>query len=344
MSAPETAQMERDRPRIAVTCGDCAGIGPELVLHALNSREVAACARLLLYGSGAVLERVSRSSGIPFERPAVSQSAADAHFAYPGHVLIETGEAATLDGVQPGRVQSVCGAAAARWVESAARDVIAGEAHALVTAPINKDALRLAGVPHPGHTEMLAAICGVRDPCMAFFGPDMIVALATIHTALSRVPSLLDIRKLVHIAALTGDACTRAGIVSPRIGMLALNPHGGENGMFGMEERDIIIPAIEEARALGIDIRGPLVPDTAFTWLCPPRRPAPFDAWIAMYHDQALIPFKMTAFETGVNATLGLPIIRTSPDHGTAFDLAWRGTASPASFFAAIRLAARWAG
>jgi 4-phospho-D-threonate 3-dehydrogenase / 4-phospho-D-erythronate 3-dehydrogenase len=341
MSAPDTAPAPRERPRIAVTSGDCAGIGPELILHALNSEELSERVRLMIYGSGAILERVSRVSGIPFKRPALFASAAAAVSGCPGHILIETPADASLTAIQPGRVHSVCGETAARWIETAARDVIAGRAHALVTAPVSKEAMRLAGVPHPGHTELLAAICGAHDPCMTFFGPEMIVSLATIHTALSRVPSLLDIRKLVRIAALTRDACLRLGTPSPRIGMLALNPHGGENGMFGEEERDIITPAIEEARALGIDIRGPLVPDTAFTWLCPPRRPAPFDAWIAMYHDQALIPFKMTAFDDGVNATLGLPIIRTSPDHGTAFDLAWQGRASPSSFFAAMRLAAR---
>ena len=160
-----------------------------------------------------------------------------------------------------------------------------------------------------------------------------------VSRAVSDVPGLLSLPSLTRTIRLTHEACLRFGVPRPRLGVLALNPHAGEHGLFGKEEDAVIRPAIALARESGIDASGPLVPDTAFTWLVP-GNPAPFDAYVAMYHDQALIPFKMVAFDTGVNVTLGLPLVRTSPDHGTAFDLAWQGKASPASLFSAIRLAA----
>jgi 4-hydroxythreonine-4-phosphate dehydrogenase len=188
---------------------------------------------------------------------------------------------------------------------------------------------------------MLASLCGCDDPCMSFFTPGLIISLVTTHTPINRVSALLSIDKLIRVIKLTNEACLKQGIENPHIGLLALNPHAGENSLFGEEELQIIEPAIQQARKEGLKISGPLVPDTAFVWLYPPKKKAPFDAYIAMYHDQALIPFKMAAFDKGVNVTLGLPMVRTSPDHGTAFDLAWQGRASPNSFFEAIRLAAR---
>ena len=229
------------------------------------------------------------------------------------------------------------------WICAAVRDIQAGMADALVTAPVNKEALHLAGVNFPGHTELLAHLTATPAPCMAFYSPGLVVSLATIHEALADVPRLLSIPSLLRVIRLTHTAGRGFGVDAPRIGVLALNPHAGEHGLFGDEEAKIIIPAIKQAKAEGIAASGPLVPDTAFTWLG--KRPAtpPFDAYVAMYHDQGLIPFKMVAFDTGVNVTLGLPVIRTSPDHGTAFDLAWQGKASPASLFSAITLAARMA-
>jgi len=329
------------KPRIALSTGDCAGIGPELVLHAVNSPEIRAAVDLVVYGSQALLERVAQASGIPF--PAALRMIdhlPDEDEELPGATLINL-EFDDPHTIRPGAVQAACGAAAARWISSAAGDVLRHRADALVTAPINKASLSRAGIAFPGHTEMLAALCGVADPCMAFFTPGLIIALATIHTALANVPRELNEKQLLRIARLLHQACEKQGIVNPQLGLLALNPHAGENGLFGDEERRILRPAIQAIRQAGICISEPLVPDTAFTWLYPPRRKPPYDAYIAMYHDQALIPFKMAAFDRGVNVTLGLPIIRTSPDHGTAFDLAWQGKASPESFFAAITLAAQ---
>ena len=329
--------------RLALTLGDCAGIGPELVLHALNSPDLSAVCQLCVYGNRQLLERVAVSSGIhlpetvvvlPPER--ISEAPRDRH------ILLDFpfDAAATLI---PGSVQATCGAMAFTWICAAVRDIQRGDAHALVTAPISKEALHLAGVNFPGHTEILAHLTSSPDPCMAFYSTGLIISLATIHEALSDVPRLLSVPTLLSTIRLTHAACLGFGLPAPRIGVLALNPHAGEHGLFGAEEATVIVPAINQAKAEGIAAAGPLVPDTAFTWLG--RHPAkpPFDAYVAMYHDQGLIPFKMVAFDTGVNVTLGLPIIRTSPDHGTAFDLAWQGKASPASLFSAITLAARMA-
>ncbi|MFO7937255.1 MAG: 4-hydroxythreonine-4-phosphate dehydrogenase PdxA [Kiritimatiellia bacterium] len=330
-------------PRIAVTTGDCAGIGPELVLHAFNSKQIAECANLSVYGNLNILKTVSLRSGISFNpQIRVVKSAEELKDGFQGHVLINS-DTPDLTSIRPRTAQQSCGAAAAAWIETAVKDTISGKSDAVVTAPINKSAINMAGVNFPGHTEMLASLCHTEKPCMAFYSPGLIISLATIHTALSTVPTLLTPEHLLHVCKMTDGLCRQQGIQSPAIGILALNPHAGENGLFGNEELEIIIPLIAEARRQGINLSGPLVPDTAFTWLYPPVKPAPFDAYIAMYHDQALIPFKMAAFDKGVNITLGLPIIRTSPDHGTAYDLAWQGKASPGSFFQAIRMAARMA-
>lgn len=336
--------MSCEKPRIALTVGDCAGIGPELVLHALNSAQIRATTELAVYGSKALLQRVAAASRIPLPADLrICQNLQDEDLTLPGPWLVNI-ELDHPQRIQSGVVQAACGQAAADWITAAVTDALGGRVNALVTAPINKEALHQAGILFPGHTEMLAALCNVPHPCMAFFTPGLIIALATIHTALASVPAALSAPLLLRIAKLLHQACLQQGIAKPRLGMLALNPHAGEHGLFGDEEQRILQPAIELIRCAGITISEPLVPDTAFTWLYPPRREPPYHAYIAMYHDQALIPFKMVAFDQGVNVTLGLPIIRTSPDHGTAFDLAWQGKASPKSFFEAIRLAAQMSG
>lgn len=332
--------MPHSQPRLAVTVGDCAGVGPELVLRALGSSEGSADCRLFVYGNRRILERVARAAGVPFPDD-IAVLPPDAHARVPehGHILFDF--PCDADVLACGKVQAECGALAHRWICAAVRDIQAGHADALVTAPINKEALHLAGVPFPGHTEMLSDLTATPNPCMAFYSAGLIVSLATIHEALSDVPHLLNVRSLLRTVRLTHDACRGFGIAAPRVGVLALNPHAGEHGLFGKEETEILRPAIDLARADGMSVSDPLVPDAAFTWLLRTPQQSPYDAYVAMYHDQGLIPFKMVAFDTGVNVTLGLPIIRTSPDHGTAFDIAWQGKASPASLFSAIALAAR---
>jgi len=332
------------RTRCAVTLGDCAGIGPELVLRALASGVLDNVCQLLIYGNRTILGRVASAIGerLPDALTVVPyNSRIGATLPHDRHILFDFPFEAAVS-VTPGTVQAACGAQAYLWLCTAVRDILGHNlADAIVTAPLNKEALNLAGIHFPGHTEILADLTGTRDPCMMFYSPDLRVSLATIHEAISEVPRLLTEASLLRTIRLTHAACKEEGISSPRLGVLALNPHAGEQGLFGHEEQSVIIPALEKAKAEGIAAFGPLVPDTAFAWLRSRPASAPFDAYVAMYHDQGLIPFKMVAFDTGVNVTLGLPLIRTSPDHGTAFDLAWQGKASPSSFFSALSLAAR---
>jgi 4-hydroxythreonine-4-phosphate dehydrogenase len=315
-----------------VTLGDPAGVGPELVLRLLADQQVATQCQLVVYGSIPLAIRVAEAARISFS---------------PGHLPhehiwtdIPFSEAMTI---QPGKVQAACGAQALACIERATGDLLEKRAEALVTGPINKEAFHLAGVDFPGHTELLAHLThSASEPCMAFFAdadrlsPSFpMVSLVTIHESLAKVSSLLTVERIVSVITRTHEACQKRGIKNPQIGVLAFNPHAGENGLFGHEEQEAIAPAIRLVQERGLQVVGPLVPDAAFR--------EKVDAFVAMYHDQGLIPFKMAAFDTGVNVTLGLPIIRTSPDHGTAFPIAWKGTAKAESFKNAILLAAQLA-
>ena len=329
-------------PRIGITLGDPAGVGPELVLRLLSAAEARSHARLVIYGNAALLRRVAEAIHAPWPtdlQVAPLQALGLIPSGTTAPVLLDFPfpEAAVI---APGRVQAACGRMAATWIEAAARDALAGRIDGIVTAPIHKHALHLAGVPYPGHTEMLAALTGVPRATMLFWSPRLIVSLATIHLPLAAVPAALTKERLLDTIRLTAAACARFKRARLPIGVLALNPHAGENGLFGDEETRVIRPAIEAAMAEGIPAVGPLVPDTAFR----EEALAAHAAYVALYHDQGLIPFKMLAFAEGVNVTLGLPIVRTSPDHGTSFDIAWQGTADPSSLFAALHCAVRLAG
>lgn len=215
--------------------------------------------------------------------------------------------------------------------------VQAGKVSAMVTCPITKTALKSAGYDYPGHTEMLADLCGARDFAMMMAGDSLKVVLVTIHEGIKRVSGLLSRGKIVSLIELTGKSLKKDfNIKKPKIAVAGLNPHAGESGMFGVEESTIIGPAIEEARDLGWDVSGPFPPDTVFY----KARSGEFDVVVCMYHDQGLIPFKLLHFEDGVNVTLGLPIVRTSVDHGTAYDIAGKGVASASSLTAAYKMAA----
>jgi 4-hydroxythreonine-4-phosphate dehydrogenase len=241
--------------------------------------------------------------------------------------------------VVPGQVQAACGGAAAAWIDAAIAGCRTGRWAAMVTCPIHKQALHAAGVPFPGHTELLADRCGVAGgEAMMLYSETLAVALVTVHQSLLSVPASLQPARIARIGNQFAEALARLRGKRPRLAVLGFNPHAGECGMFGDEER-AIIPAIAELLQLGWDVDGPLPPDTAFT----AARRARYDGWLCMYHDQGLIPFKALAFDEGVNVTLGLPIVRTSVDHGTAFDIAWQGTATHASLVSAIALAARLA-
>ena len=319
---------------LAVTCGDAAGIGPELVLRALAKPASEWGARLAVHGNAALLRRVASAANLP-RLEGIAEVAPNDAWPETGHVIITAqSEDAELANIIPGHVQAVCGSRAHAWICNAVRDTLAGRAQGLVTAPVNKQAMRLAGVDFPGHTELLAHLTNTPDVRMMFWSERLRVVLETIHEPLADVSAKLTREHLLQTIRFAARAA------GPRVAVLALNPHAGEGGLFGREEQDIIAPAIALARAEGLRVEGPLVPDTAFCWLNE-KTPAPCDVYVAMYHDQGLIPFKMVAFHEGVNVTLGLPFVRTSPDHGTAFNLAWQGRAHATSFFAAIRLAAR---
>jgi 4-hydroxythreonine-4-phosphate dehydrogenase len=279
-------------PRILITLGDPAGVGPEVIDRALASGEIPAGSEIEILGD--------RSAGTP------------------------------------GKPDTVSAAAALAALDEAVRQLKDGRADAVVTGPVSKEGLQALGFPFPGQTEYFADAFGVGEYGMLLTGATLTVGLATIHEPLARVPQLLTRERIVRIGLLTADFLKRRGISSPRIAVAGLNPHAGENGAFGDEESRVILPAIQKLNASGTAVfTGPAVPDAIFR----DAARGDFDAVLAMYHDQGLIPLKLLDFESAVNVTLGLPKPRTSPDHGTAFSIAGKGLANPSSMIAAIRLA-----
>jgi 4-hydroxythreonine-4-phosphate dehydrogenase len=307
-----------ERPRLGLTVGDPAGIGPEVVLRAL-ARPEAAEAEWLVYGPMAsLLDRAQRFG-----------------LCAPQDLGARVVDVPCEDPVELGRVSAAAGAAAAEAVLRAARDAMAGRVRGLVTAPLNKEALRAAGRPWPGHTELLAEVAGVSDVAMLFVGGGLRVALLTIHRALRSVPDAITAEELCRVARLVHRELPRLGAASRRIAVCGLNPHAGEGGLFGDEEQRLMAPAVAALRAQGLDVSGPYPADSVFVR----ARRGEFDAVVAAYHDQGLIPVKLAAFGHAVNVTLGLPFVRTSVDHGTGFDIAARGIADPGSLLEAMKLA-----
>ena len=322
MRADRSANMER--PKLAITMGDPAGIGPEvcLMLMAAAPSEVPE-AELQVFGDRNLLERVAHQTGLP--RPAPDR-------------IRHLDALPAAESVRPGVVDADCGQAAYDYLSAAITSALAGEIDAIVTAPINKEALRAAGIGHPGHTEILADLTGTERYCMLQCSEEVTASFVTCHCGYADVPRLLTRERLREVIDLTAEALARIVQRPARLVVLGLNPHAGEHGLFGNgEEESVILPEIEAARARGIEISGPVPPDTAFL---PATRKAT-DAFICMYHDQGHIPLKALAFDSAVNVTLGLPIVRTSVDHGTAFDIAWQGSANPGSIIAATKLALR---
>jgi 4-hydroxythreonine-4-phosphate dehydrogenase len=320
-------------PRIAVTMGDPAGIGPEIVVMALSRPEVFSLCRPVVYGDEGVLRRAASVVG----SDARIAPLAAGEEAGPGRIAVLPLSSLAPGEVPFGRMTPSGSRAMAEYVRAAAADVLAGRADAIVTCPITKEGLQLAGVAHPGHTEFLSQLCGGADVVMMLAGDRLRVALVTIHVALRRALELLSpaiIEKTIRITDGFFRKYMKTGV--PRIAVAGLNPHAGEGGLFGVEEAAMIAPAVAACRGSGIDATGPWPPDTIFyrAWR------GEFDVVVAMTHDQGLIPLKLVHFEDGVNVTMGLPVIRTSVDHGTAYDIAGKGTASPASLLAAIRMAA----
>ena len=323
------------KPVIAVTMGDAAGVGPELCLHLLSQPKLHGNAVPLIIGDAEVLARVARQVKIPFSAPLLDaipeELDAPAVFDPPG--------ALAGGAVKPGKNQAICGSAAERYIREAVGGCLKKQFAAMVTAPISKKALNLAGFDFPGHTEMLAHLTRSPRVAMLLYSDAIACAFATCHQSLRSVPDALDAQTIADVAELAWANVAAIRGAPPRLALLGLNPHAGEEGLFGDEEQRILLPAKEAIEARGIIIEGPLPADTAFT----PQALKRIGCHIAMYHDQGSIPFKMMSFDVGVNVTMGLPIIRTSPDHGTAFDIAWKGKASPASLLSAYDLAVRLA-
>lgn len=289
--------MTRTRPRVAITLGDPAGIGPEIARQASIDPRVLDVCEPVLYGP-------------------------ETHVAF-----------------TPGQLSSEAGRAAYHAIVRAVDDAVAGRVDAVATAPINKEAFALAGLPWRGHTELLAALTGTASVAMMFYAEALRVVLATIHIPLADVPRALTRETLERVLRLSARELPRFGYPAPRIALTGLNPHAGEGGLLGGEETSTLGPAVAACRTDGLDVQGPFPADTVFVRAAR----GDFDAVVACYHDQGLIPVKLLAFGKAVNVTLGLPIIRTSVDHGTAFDIAGRGIADHGSLVEAVRLAARLA-
>ena len=319
-------------PKIAVTMGDPAGVGPEVCLRLLQDEAIARLCTPIVFGSAAVLE----------------QAAVQYCLATPGKVVAGLSEADSpcvldigaigLDDFTTGAVNAATGRAAFTYIEDAINAALSGQIAAVTTAPINKVALHAADIPFPGHTEIFAAKTHAPRYCMLQYSSEVRVVFVTTHVGYAEVPGLLTKAAILDTIELGAQAMRRIRGGDPRIVVLGLNPHAGENGLFGTEEQVAIIPAIESARKLGLNVEGPVPPDTAFL----PAKRRETDLFVCMYHDQGHIPLKALCFDEAVNTTLGLPIVRTSVDHGTALDIAGLGQANPNSLFEAVKLALKF--
>jgi 4-hydroxythreonine-4-phosphate dehydrogenase len=332
MNNSKSATLATTKP-LAITMGDPAGIGPEIIVKTLHDQLQLHTAHLLIYGDEQTFSAQLKQLNSPLKlrvidspsewqsNPNQLQLIATSHLAQP---------------IRMGTINAHYGKAAADAIEFATRDTLAGKTTAVVTAPIQKEALSAASVPFPGHTEMLAALAGGPPVRMMLANQELRTVLVTIHCSMREAIDAITQSAVEQTIQITHDALIRSGINNPRIAVAGLNPHAGENGLFGREEITAITPAIQSAKRLGIDASGPYPGDTIFTKA---RHFKHFDVVIAMYHDQGLIPVKYLGIEEGVNVTLGLPFVRTSVDHGTAFDIAGKGLADHRSLIAAIKMA-----
>lgn len=315
--------------------GDPGGVGPEVIVQALGNRGIRRLCVPIVIGDARVLSRALRlvrnqltlrEIGSPVE--AVSSG---------DHLNVISMRKAGLSVTPVTKPTTAGGEASVRYIRKAVELATLGQVDGIVTAPISKEALRMAGERWPGHTEMLAEMSQTEQYAMMLVGGPLRVILVTIHTAIRDVADMITVQRILGVIRLAKRACDMFRIQSPRIGVAGLNPHAGEAGMFGEEEKREIVPAVRRAQREGIPVSGPYPPDTIFY----KAFKGEIDIVVCMYHDQGLIPLKMIAFDRGVNVTVGLPFVRTSPDHGTAYDIAWKGIANPLSMIEAIRLAAK---
>ena len=322
-------------PIIGITMGDPAGIGPEIICSALARTNVRQFCRPVVFGDAAILRKACKLLKLPLDFQAI-ESVDHAVFDKDSVNVIE-GYPVDAETMVPGLPSADTGKAMLAYIEKSVALSIEKKIDAMATGPVTKTALKLAGSEYHGHTELISNRTGADRFAMMLTGDRLKVVLVTIHIPLSRVPGALTREKVLQTIELSRSSLLeRFGIKQPKIAVAGLNPHAGEDGMFGEEERDVIEPAVRSAINCGWDVSGPLPPDTVFYHAVNGK----FDCVVCMYHDQGLIPFKMVHFQDGVNTTLGLDIIRTSVDHGTAYDIAWKGIADHTSLVQAVKLAA----
>ena len=322
------------KPRIAVTMGDPAGVGPEICLDLLADSSIAERCVPIVFGDAEVLRLCAEQTGKMSDFQVIDQENLDS---VSSPSVLDLG-LMDLEQLQPGTVNSATGKATYGYVTKAIEACLAKRVDAVTTCPANKGAMQSAGITQPGHTEIFAERTRTEKFCMAFICETISCSLVTVHAGYTEVPDLLSEERITEVIQLTRETHKNLLGSEPRLAVCGLNPHAGENGLFGNgEEEKMILPAIKKMKEKGYCLTGPLPPDTAFT----ESRRKEIDAYVCMYHDQALIPVKALAFEEAVNVTLGLPIVRTSVDHGTALDIAWQGKADASSLKAAVNLAVR---
>ncbi|MCS1409614.1 MAG: 4-hydroxythreonine-4-phosphate dehydrogenase 2 [Verrucomicrobia subdivision 3 bacterium] len=328
------------KPIIGITMGDPAGVGPEICLHALGHLEVTGRCVPAVFGDHKILHRCAKQLELPLHAPTIAYDHLNLEADLNEPTIVDV-PAVDHETFQPGQVGANTGAASYAYINRAIDATLAGHVAAVTTAPINKEALSQAGVRFPGHTDIFAYRAGSKRWCMMQYSEEITCTFVTVHVGYAEVPQLLTTDRVLEVIQLSAENLKYIRGRKPKIVVCGLNPHAGEHGLFGdNEEERVIIPAIETARRQGMNIEGPLPPDTAFL----PRKRKTTDVFVCMYHDQGHIPVKALAFDSAVNTTLGLPIIRTSVDHGTALDIAWQGKATPASLYSAIRLAVKLSG
>lgn len=325
--------MSDEKALLAITMGDAAGSGPEIITKSLADPTVRAVCRPVVVGDAATMREALRITGVPGEVRVIGRIA---EALFPENVIeVIDLQNIQLDRLTRGQVNPMAGKAAFEYIKLATRLALDGECDAIVTSAINKEALNLAGYHYDGHTQLLAELCQATDVAMMLTSDKLRISHVTTHVSLEKAIKLVRPERIMTVIRLTDDAVRQMGIPEPRIAVAGLNPHSGEGGLFGDEETKYILPAIEKARRQGINITGPLPPDSVFFRTLQGQ----FDAAIAQYHDQGHIAIKMLGITEAVNITLGLPIIRTSVDHGTNFGKAGKGTADPTSLTLAIKLA-----
>jgi len=322
-------------PIVGITMGDPTGIGPEIIAKALSMEEPFQVCRPIVFGDLEVLSRAIQIQNLSATIEVVEKIPEGRYV--PGKIFLLPVSRLDISSIRFGKPDKACGEAMVRYVEEAVKWVRKGALDAITTCPINKQAMNVAGYSFPGHTELLAHLSGSFPVAMMFLGSKWKIALVTTHLPLKDVSGSITASRILSILRLTDEGMKKYfGISHPKLAVLGLNPHCGEEGLLGEEEKKEIVPAIAEARSFGMDVQGPFPADSFFNL----SGTYSFDAVISMYHDQGLIPIKMIDFKGAVNFTLGLPFIRTSVDHGTAYDLAGKGLADPSNLIKAIHTAA----